>query len=111
MESPEKDNRFINRFMRENPLEELMLKRTSLANAFAVVAASGTFFFIASTTPSDVHKLAAPVAHVSAAPLNATLEPDKAFNESIKELTRNNMSIDDTGKSAIDLGEFIIHAR
>ncbi len=89
-----------------------MLKRISLANAFAMfVAASGTFFFIASTTPSDVHKLVAPIARVSAAPLNAAAEPDKVFNDKIKELARNNASIDDASKGAIDLGEFIIHAR
>jgi hypothetical protein len=88
-----------------------MLKRISLANALAIfVAASGTFFFIAGTTPSDVHNLVAPVARVSAAPLNAA-EPDKVFNDNIKELARNNASIDDAGKAAIDLGEFIIHAR
>ncbi len=87
-----------------------MLKRISLANALAVVAASGTFFFIASTTPDDVHNLAAPVARVSAAPLNAA-EPDKVFNDKIKELARNDASLDDANKGAIDLGEFIIHAR
>lgn len=88
-----------------------MLKRISFANALAVfVAASGTFFFIVSNTPNDVHNLAAPVARVSAAPLYAA-EPDKVFNDDIKELARNNMSIDDAGKAAIDLGEFIIHAR
>lgn len=89
-----------------------MLKRISLANALAVfVAASGTFFFITGTTPSDVHHLTAPVARVSAAPLNAAAEADKVFNEKIKELARNNASIDDAGKATIDLGEFIIHAR
>ncbi|MCI0696434.1 hypothetical protein L0337_31080 [candidate division KSB1 bacterium] len=89
-----------------------MLKRISLANALAVfAAASGTFFFIASTTSSDVHNLAAPIARASAAPLNAAAEPDKVFNDKIKELARNNASIDDAGKDAIDLGEFIIHAR
>ncbi len=88
-----------------------MLKRISLANVLAIVAASGTFFFIASTMPRDVHNLAAPIARVSAAPLNAAVESDKVFNDKIKELARNNVSIDDTGKSAIDLGEFIIHAR
>jgi hypothetical protein len=98
--------------MRKDPLEELMLKRISLANALAMfVAASGTFFFIASTTPSDVHNLAAPDARVSAASLNATPETDKVLNDSIKELARNNVSIDDASKTAIDLGEFIIHAR
>jgi hypothetical protein len=98
--------------MRKDPLEELMLKRISLPNALAVfVAASGTFFFIASTTPSDVHNLATPVARVSAAPLNAAPDTDKVLNDNIKDLARNNMPIDDAGKSAIDLGEFIIHAR
>lgn len=88
-----------------------MFKRISLANAFAVVAASGTFLLIASTAPSDVHNLPAPVTRVSAAPLNAVAEPDKVFNDKIKELARNNAAIDDASKSAIDLGEFIIHAR
>ena len=98
--------------MRKDPLEKLMLKRISLANALAAfVAASGTFFFIAGTTPSDVHNLAAPVARVSAAPLNAAIEPDKVFNDKIKELAPNNISIDEAGKGTIDLGEFIIHAR
>ncbi len=89
-----------------------MLKRISLANALAVfVAASGTFFFIVSTTPSDVHNLVPPIVRVSAAPLTAAPETDKVLNDSIKELARNNVSIDDASKGAIDLGEFIIHAR
>lgn len=87
-----------------------MLKRISLANALAVVAASGTFFFIASTTPSDVHNLVTPIARVSAAALNAA-ESDKVFNDNIKELARYNVSIDDASKGTIDLGEFIINAR
>lgn len=89
-----------------------MLKRISLTNALAVfVAASGMSFFIASTISSNVHHLAAPIARVSLAPLNAGAETDKVLNDSIKELAQNNVSIDDAGKSAIDLGEFIIHAR
>jgi hypothetical protein len=98
--------------MRNDPLEELMLKRISLANALAVfVAASGMFLLIASTTPNDVHNLAAPVARVSAAALNAGSATEKAHDSGMKKSTQSNVHTDDAGKGAIDLGEFIIHAR